>query len=315
MKKLIFALCFLLICLFQSSVNAQREETDSGGVLVLSYISYPRPQDAAERTSYYYAYQTTRYPAMSCKNRIDALIYDEGTSDHGRHFEDTMFVHVWVATLEDLTDFSFRDCVFLGGLICFDGADYTGSLFLEKCDIYLSPKQLMQTKNYKLKILRCGQIFGDFPNVDFSGFEISCEFLAQRLDGAKFHNAWFIDSRIPVGMSQEQFKQTKNYRTGIFLGIYNPPLYREYKSNVFQNLDISGMNFSFCKLYGNFSGTDMTNTVFTECYLSDVENLTLEQVKSTWNYKAGRISLCKWPEYIEKALEEEEKAKAQEEKK
>ena len=59
----------------------------------------------------------------------------------------------------------------------------------------------------------------------------------------------------------------------------------------------------------------MTDTVFTECYLTTVRDLTLEQVKSTWNYKAGRMSLCKWPEYIEKALEEEEKAKAQEEKK
>ena len=318
MKKLIFVLCFLLICLFQSSVNAQIEKT-APEYYDISVYSYTRPQYAAERPSFYHAYQTTRYPSLPCKNCCDALIYNEGDSDHGRHFENTMFQYVWVDIFANLTDFSFRDCVFLSGKIDFPDADFTYSLFLENCDIYLSPEQLMQTKNYKLKILRCERLIGNYPNVDFSDFEISCQFFAEDLDGAKFHNTWFIDSLIPKGMTQEQFKQTRNYRTGIFLGVYNTlavDARRDIKTrSIFQDLDISGMNFSFCKLGGSFSGTNMTDTVFTECYLTTVRDLTLEQVKSTWNYKAGRMSLCKWPEYIEKALEEEEKAKAQKEKK
>ena len=317
MKNIIIILCFLFGSLIVSSANAQADKVLENEIRLHADT---RPQHIAERWFNSKLYKVTRYPVKPWEDYRESLIYDEGDSDHGVHFENTRIELTWINTLEDLTDFSFKNCKFVNGSIFFPpDADFTDTLFMEGCDIKLTPQQLIQTQNYKIKILRCRRLFGDFPNVDFSDCEISCCFTAERLDGAKFHNTWFIDSLIPKGMTQEQFKQTRNYRTGIFLGVYNTlavDARRDIKTrSIFQDLDISGMNFSFCKLGGSFSGTNMTDTVFTECYLTTVRDLTLEQVKSTWNYKAGRMSLCKWPEYIKKALEEEEKAKEVEEKK
>ncbi|MBO5436670.1 MAG: hypothetical protein J6A23_03320, partial [Thermoguttaceae bacterium] len=220
---------------------------------------------------------------------------------------------------------TFKDCFFHAGYFdAYDENDYYGSYFYPNCTVrYLSPRSLKQTKHYELKSICFDLEKAEYDNFDFSDFTISSYFRV-RTEGAKFHNTWFKNAKIPQYLTQEQIKQTKNYQTGVFHGISfwkcDPDefmkIHKKLKEQqIFQNLDISGMTFSFCELYGSFSGTNMTDTVFTESDLSTVEDLTLEQVKSTWNYKAGRMSLCKWPEYIEKALEEEEKAKAQEEKK
>jgi len=312
MKNIIIILCFLFGSLIVSSANAQADKVLENEIRLHADT---RPQHIAERWFNSKLYKVTRYPVKPWEDYRESLIYDEGDSDHGVHFENTRIELTWINTLEDLTDFSFKNCKFVNGSIFFPpDADFTDTLFMEGCDIKLTPQQLIQTQNYKIKILRCRRLFGDFPNVDFSDCEISCCFTAERLDGAKFHNAWFIDCEIPRCMTQEQFKQTRNYRIGVFQGLWMQIQFDNILA-IFQDLDISGMSFSFCGLGRSFSGTNMTDTVFTESDLSTVEDLTLEQVKSTWNYKAGRMSLCKWPEYIEKALEEEEKAKAQEEKK
>ena len=263
--------------------------------------------------------------------KMSNLILEFGDNITGFNFDNTYFRYIEVPCGADIHRCSFANCFFWGGSL-YVGLqnDFTNSYFAPGFSTEgLSPEYFMQTINYTKKDIRFDLKGDDYRNFDFSDFTISSYFRVT-IEGAKFHNTWFKNAKIPKYLTQEQIKQTKNYQTGVFHGIsfweYYPYELKLIKVNVpskpmpelqqiFQNLDISGMTFSFCELYGSFSGTNMTDTVFTESDLSTVENLTLEQVKSTWNYKAGRMSLCKWPEYIEKVLEEEEKAKAQEEKK
>ena len=105
-----------------------------------------------------------------------------------------------------------------------------------------------------------------------------------------------------------------NVRYGLFLqckfstGPYVP-------ASNFRGIAFVGCQFHiyFSLLKGKSTvSIDITDSVFIDCDLSESTNLTLEQVKSTWNYKTGRMNLSKWPEEILKALEEEEKAKEDE---
>ena len=53
------------------------------------------------------------------------------------------------------------------------------------------------------------------------------------------------------------------------------------------------------------NGLDITDSVITDCDFTDFKGLTLENVKSTWNYKHGRMEGIKLPEEIQKALDAE----------
>ena len=106
--------------------------------------------------------------------------------------------------------------------------------------------------------------------------------------------------------------QTRNFRDGYFLNcdfLASAPGSRPHINANFQKTAFVGCKFEnhFTGFEPEFPKIDLTDCVFIDCDLTESKNLTLEQVKSTWNYKAGRMSLCKWPEYIEKALEEEKK--------
>jgi len=142
-----------------------------------------------------------------------------------------------------------------------------------------------------------------------------------------YSHLYFEEAEIEIG----KFSKTLNHHYGIFeqcrffITNDNPykrsdPLFGDFSKIIFVECDF---DLEFTIFYQTFGRSDpnhvlvldITDSVFIDCDLSKARNITLEQVKSTWNYKAGRMSLCKWPEHIEKALEEEEKAKAQEEKK
>jgi hypothetical protein len=47
---------------------------------------------------------------------------------------------------------------------------------------------------------------------------------------------------------------------------------------------------------------NFTNAVVTDCVLGEYTNLTLEQIKSTWNYKNNRMTGIVLPPEIQKKL-------------
>lgn len=73
-------------------------------------------------------------------------------------------------------------------------------------------------------------------------------------------------------------------------------------------MNLTGASFDNCA----FAGTDFTDAVitrtrfFTGGELAPADELTLDQIQSTWNYKHGRMKGIQLPESIAKALAEEE---------
>ena len=120
---------------------------------------------------------------------------------------------------------------------------------------------------------------------------------------------WFENADCPTSFFT--LGSSMNQRMGLFIDCRFVPTQQK---NWETQWDLSRTAFLGCRL-ADLPEKSLEDTIFVNCDLSKARNLTLEQVKSTWNYKAGRMSLCKWPKHIENVLEEEEKAKAQEEKK
>ena len=94
-------------------------------------------------------------------------------------------------------------------------------------------------------------------------------------------------------LTAEQLKQTQNFK------------FRFYEHIVIgdgrgQRLDYRNFDFSksiLCNCYlrnVDLTGADFTDAAFYECSLSG-RGLTLEQMKSTWNWKAGRMDLLSLP--------------------
>ena len=234
--------------------------------------------------------------------------------------------------INDEEGFDCSNCDFSGAVIeagdaCLDSVrecSFMDTELGEELDIALQGRDLAQTKNFKSKHLKLKRLWTCADGIDFSDFVIEKgSYLFLKAAGAKLENTLFQNCRIIATFSSDQLKSTANYKKGYFHGLHLVA-YGDETCVTFCDTDFSKMTFSDCSFGGHsiyeytkfsWKGTILEDTVFANCDLSNSTDLTLEQVKSTWNYKAGRMSLCKWPEYIEKALEEEEKAKAQEEKK
>ena len=101
-------------------------------------------------------------------------------------------------------------------------------------------------------------------------------------------------------MTTERLRTTKNYRQGHLPGI------------AFLRVDLSGCDLSRQNLTGcEFDGCDLTGASFHDAVITDVQfkhetvGLTVDQVKSTWNYKHDRMEGVRLPEEIANGLERE----------
>jgi uncharacterized protein YjbI with pentapeptide repeats len=75
-------------------------------------------------------------------------------------------------------------------------------------------------------------------------------------------------------------------------------------------MDMSGLNFSQFILMGchfacDFTNVNFTDSIITDCFFAWDSNITIDQVKSTWNYKNNRMEGIKLPAKIQKILDAE----------
>ncbi|MBQ4144479.1 MAG: hypothetical protein IJD43_13510 [Thermoguttaceae bacterium] len=265
------------------------------------------------------------------------IIDDEEPPFGGADYEGWEIEEVYIDQETKLYNCNFKNAKIQKAHIFWaENCDFTDTWFGDGI-IELSREDLLKTRNFKGKEFPLS-VNGDLSNLDLSSFYFHHgDFSSMNIKNSQMKNVIFQNCRVPY-MTNEQWKQTRNYAVGD---------YRTLRfSHVWENIDLSrtvwggiscrplqhiriAKSFHLedeikeipfkeytysCSL--KFTQTvNLTDALFINCDLSSSTDLTLEQVKSTWNYKAGRMSLCKWPEHIEKALEEEEKAKAQEEKK
>ncbi|MDO4570932.1 MAG: hypothetical protein Q4D38_11140 [Planctomycetia bacterium] len=188
----------------------------------------------------------------------------------------------------------------------FVDCDFTNT-WIDGGRLSLELEDLKKTKNFQDKKMTFDPIQLSAKGIDLSGFTFSkADFSTFYVENCTMQGTEFTDCVIPV-LSSEQLKQTRNYQTGNF---YNLLVKKE---NVWNHVDFSrsvwGWDCDELKAPSFYSvnltllnDVDLTDAVFIHCDLSNSKELTLEQVKSTWNYKAGRMDLSCWPEHIRKSI-------------
>ncbi|MBR4834484.1 MAG: pentapeptide repeat-containing protein [Thermoguttaceae bacterium] len=183
----------------------------------------------------------------------------------------------------------FVDCVFDDALL--DGFN---------CDA-LSAKQLKKTRNFKRPSSLAEAISGKFPpeRLYMRLYDVRCADL-------DFSFAYLRGSY--RGLSARQLRQTLDFHHKI---------YRELRVGVsgapgaplldYRDFDFSRSSFVECQFVDlDFTGADFTDAAFHECSLSG-RGLTLEQMKSTWNWKAGRMDLLHLPPELQAQIPEEKR--------
>ena len=142
----------------------------------------------------------------------------------------------------------------------------------------------------------------DPPNLDFSSFNLENSRLPGDLRGCNFTdtqiNGAIIGSDVFAEVNHrnrhcilDQLKSTQNNKLGVFTNV-------TFVGHNFSGMDFSYMNLTGCRFLSrsggaslkcNFQDAIFTNAVISNCDFSGAENLTLEQIKSTWNYKVSRM--------------------------
>jgi uncharacterized protein YjbI with pentapeptide repeats len=171
---------------------------------------------------------------------------------------------------------------------------------MEDCKVAF--KQLASTKNFQNRSLRQMRFRlvlegkPDFSGIDLTGTELSSSAL---LD-AEFKDATITECTLS-GLAKEQLYSTKSYQHGDLRGI------------TFLQSNMSGWDLSRCNLTAcRFSHCYFENATFEDAVITSVHfanhgwmGLTLDQLKSTWNYKNNRMKGIVLPDVVAEALRHE----------
>lgn len=141
----------------------------------------------------------------------------------------------------------------------------------------------------------------DFSGLNLTGVQLSISFSSADFTGA-------VISRCVLGsaITQDHLRSTASYQEGDLSGVW------------FGGMDLSGCDLSRQNLTGcQFTGCNLTDCVLNDAVISDVNfavrssrpnvGLTAQQIKSTWNYRQGRMEGVVLPEELSEALKQEER--------
>ena len=212
----------------------------------------------------------------------------------------------------------FRDCDFTNANI--DGAFLVG-LTGENFRSTATYRRAQKTKNLvfeggsplilKDPNLEQGKVGYGLDGTSFKDFEIRNVVFDMRLKNCDFSGA-YLENVVVVASddSRKMWLSTKNFQSGVFIGIgsfdgFPSPSVVVTGGGIhgnFTDVDFSSMRFTNCIISGDLTNANFTDSVFTNSSIWG-KNFTIEQVKSTWNYKHGRMEGM--PEEIQQALDAE----------
>lgn len=205
----------------------------------------------------------------------------------------------------DFRGADLREATIVGGDFTesdFTNADVSG-ITLRNCTIRFD--QLAATKTFRSgmsrRILFDGaQIEGkaDFSGVRLAGSRFSVSFASADFTGAEIRQCW-----LGRAITQDHLRSTKSYHDG------------DLREVVFAAMGLSGFDFSGQNLTGcqfilcHLTHANFEDAVITGADFSPLEHsqsgLTPDQIKSTWNYKHGRMEGVRLPQHIGEALTDE----------
>ncbi|MDD3471125.1 MAG: pentapeptide repeat-containing protein [Thermoguttaceae bacterium] len=218
----------------------------------------------------------------------------------------------------------------------FRGANLKGAVMdcagLESCDftdatidgasIYLTAEQLCSTSSYRCKNLRGFRSYAPLSGVSFAGFDLrdtmlyideTCDLTDADIRGATIHYSSRDQDKIRPSLIPamdfpcHMIKSTKSYKEGTLEGL----MFSERVN--WSGIDLSGLNLTNVN-FSVISAEDRTqqwkDTQFHDSVITgaDCRNLTLEQIKQTWNYKNGRMKGIIVSKAVKSALNAEKAA-------
>jgi uncharacterized protein YjbI with pentapeptide repeats len=204
-----------------------------------------------------------------------------------------------------------------------------GSYFFKNCDFTdaqisqfgkptfigrIVSNQIRQTYSYKRRQLAHVEATIDAQNDihDFSDFDLryskliftngkftpneGSNSIEYKFDRANIEGAHLTQ------ISKEQLYSTQDYKFGSVNNV-------TFRYSEFSDANFNLINFTSCRfINSNLDRANFTNTVISDCDFTNAKNLTLDQVKSTWNYKNNHMTGIKLPAEIQKQLDAEKQA-------
>lgn len=204
----------------------------------------------------------------------------------------------------DFRNLHFHDCAFTGS---FKKTDFTGAFFLgvgfEAGGLTFD--QLASTDNYRNHkgFLRFGgAIFGpaDFTGIRF--FDSSLRIVDDMvLENTRFEGACSLTGKVRA----DQIRATYNYRHGDLSRL----TLREKKVGDIDlsGLDLSGQNLTDVTFQGTFAGAMFDDAVISGAKFDQARELTADQIRTTWNFKHGRMADIELPAAVARELGLEQK--------
>lgn len=224
----------------------------------------------------------------------------------------------------DLRGFDLRRATLVAG--DFAESSFTDSVITEATFVRskVTPEQILSTKLYELDSetdVTTGSVYANrtwrlasrqgYSDIGFSLVDLSdWDFTDADLQGAKFHDvnltgvsfkgADISGAEFWKSIGTEQLISTKSYQEGNLARISF--VWLDLTRVTFANQNLTQAQFVYCDV----RGVDFTDAIITRAGFQYMDfPPTLDQIKSTWNYKHGRMEGIRLPEELAEALRQE----------
>jgi uncharacterized protein YjbI with pentapeptide repeats len=193
----------------------------------------------------------------------------------------------------------------------------------------MSAKQVCQSKSYRIRNLsnmvierwREAEYYIDrahirrhtdrkLPEIDFSKCNLQNTRLPEVSRSSRFDEAIIKGARL-TGLTKKQLYTTSNYKNGIINDtVFIETYIVDENADNFNDVNFANFNLTGCGFNLDIHNADFTNAIISNCNfdfqgLDEKHQITVNQIKTTWNYKNDRMNSIKLPERIRKELESE----------
>lgn len=250
----------------------------------------------------------------------------EGFDFYGAVLSPRQLMSTWSYNNKELRQCQIRGSDAKGAAVGLDfrGADLRQTTFwgdLSKCDFTnaridgayfgnaaITFEQLASTWDFQHGSLRVRLAAG---TTETTGVSRRWDFSRIGLRGSDLSilspDAVFADARIDgctmrMGFTRTQLCATASYKEGSLAGL-------RLMGTDLSGCDLSGINLTGCVFsHCTFAGVDFNDAVITDARfvtdrrVGETDRLTVEQLKSTWNYKHGRMRGIHLPDHLSAAL-------------
>ncbi len=148
---------------------------------------------------------------------------------------------------------------------------------------------------------------------DFSGIDMRGSTLVGMRSEADFTDARINCCSMRWGFTSVQLASTASYKNGDLTDVQM--VFIDLSGCDLTGVNLTGSSFAQCQ----FAGVRLDDAVVTDVNFVSVsgippgcKGLTMDQVRSTWNYKHGRMEGIRLPDKLAEALKREESANASE---